>query len=109
VDSGCLYSIPDPNFSIPDPGSKRSLIRIRIKEFTYFKHNCFYALGKMISDVHFLSWIRTFFPTWIRILDPRVKKLLDTGSGSATLVLNSIPASFNSVWGAAVKQCKVLN
>jgi E3 ubiquitin-protein ligase TRIP12 len=26
--------IPDPNFSIPDPGSKRS--RIRIKEFKFF-------------------------------------------------------------------------
>jgi hypothetical protein len=27
--------IPDPNFSIPDPGSKRFQIRIRIKEFIY--------------------------------------------------------------------------
>jgi hypothetical protein len=28
--------IPDLNFSIPDPGSKRFRIQIRIKEFMYF-------------------------------------------------------------------------
>jgi hypothetical protein len=28
--------ISDPNFSIPDPGSNRSRIRIRIKEFKFF-------------------------------------------------------------------------
>jgi hypothetical protein len=32
---GSLYQIPDPNFSIPDPGQIRSLIRIRIEEFKY--------------------------------------------------------------------------
>ncbi len=31
LDPGCLYRIPDTNFSIPDPGSKRSRIRIRIR------------------------------------------------------------------------------
>ncbi len=31
-----IFSIPDPNFSIPDPGLTRSRIRICIKEFKYF-------------------------------------------------------------------------
>ncbi len=37
ADPGCLFLIPDPIFFIPDPGSKRYRIRIRIKEFKYFK------------------------------------------------------------------------
>ncbi len=42
---------PDPTFSIPDSGSKR--FRIRIKFFSIFNlKNCFWALGKMIWDVH---------------------------------------------------------
>ncbi len=36
ADPGCSYRISDPNFSFPDPGSKRSRIRIRITEFKYF-------------------------------------------------------------------------
>jgi hypothetical protein len=47
-------SIPDPGseFSIPDPGPKRSRIRIRIKELKYFfnPENCFKAIGKIIWD-----------------------------------------------------------
>jgi hypothetical protein len=31
-----LFRIPESNFSIPDPGSKRFLIRICIKEFEVF-------------------------------------------------------------------------
>ncbi len=41
---GCWCRISDMNFSFPDPGSKRSRIRIRIKEFKYFyPKNCFCA------------------------------------------------------------------
>jgi hypothetical protein len=36
ADPECSSWIPDPNFSITDLGSKRSRIRIRIKEFKYF-------------------------------------------------------------------------
>jgi hypothetical protein len=67
---GCSYQcletgifIPDPNFSIPDPGSKRFRIpgpkdsrsRIRIKEFKYFL---------TLKTVHNLSKksIRLFIP-----------------------------------------------
>jgi hypothetical protein len=32
ADPECLFRIPDPTFSIPDPGSKRCRIRIRIKK-----------------------------------------------------------------------------
>jgi hypothetical protein len=53
ADPGCSYRIPDPNFSIPDPGSKRSRIRIRIKEFKYFNpEKCFQVRGKFTRDVH---------------------------------------------------------
>jgi hypothetical protein len=38
-DLGCLSRIPDPNFSIPDPASKRFRIRIRVKEFKYTVFN----------------------------------------------------------------------
>ncbi len=36
ADPGCLYWIPDPSFSIPDPGSKRSRIRILTIDYKYF-------------------------------------------------------------------------
>jgi hypothetical protein len=44
ADLGCLLRIPNPKFSIPDPGSKNpgSRIRIRIKELSIFNpNNCF--------------------------------------------------------------------
>jgi hypothetical protein len=71
ADSGCLSRIPDPNFFIPDPGSKR--LRIRIKEFKYFlPKNCFQALGHILDpDLDFLT-----------IPDPGVKKATDPGSGT---------------------------
>jgi hypothetical protein len=52
VDQGCLFRIPDPNFSIPDPGSKRFQIpdqdpHKRILVLLAPK-NCFSALGKII-------------------------------------------------------------
>ncbi len=56
--SGML--IPDKNYSIPDPGSKRS--RIRIKELNCWNQNpkpWILALGKMIWDVHPVA---VFFP-----------------------------------------------
>jgi hypothetical protein len=46
VDPGCLFRILDPNFSIPDPGSKRSRIRIRLKEFKYFNPKIFSSFRK---------------------------------------------------------------
>jgi hypothetical protein len=72
-----LSRIPDPSFSIQDPGS--------IQEFKYFNPK------KMVSE---LSEIRSglfipdpdpgFYPSLIP--DPGVKKAPDPGSGSATLV-----------------------
>jgi hypothetical protein len=55
--------ILDPNFSIPDPGS-----RIHIKEFTYFN-----------PKKRFLS-SRKYDPDFLPILDPGVKKAPETGS-----------------------------
>jgi hypothetical protein len=68
--------IPDPNFSIPDPGSKKdsgSRIRIHIKEFLTLK---------IVSTL----WVPDldFYPS--RIPDPGVKKALDPGSGSKRCV-----------------------
>ncbi len=50
--------IPDPNFSIPDPGSKRFRIPdpesgSASKNLSIFiPKNCFYAVGNMIQGVH---------------------------------------------------------
>jgi hypothetical protein len=94
--------IPDPNFSIPDPGSEffpsripnpkfPSRIpglgsRIRIKEFKYFDpKNCFLALGNKILVVHPGSRIRNldfFTHPGSPIPDPGVKKALDLGSNT---------------------------
>jgi hypothetical protein len=53
ADQGCLSWIPDPNFSIPDPGKKDSGSRIRTKEFKYSKpKKLFLSSRKMIWDVH---------------------------------------------------------
>ncbi len=73
---GGLYRIPDPNFPIPDLGSKRSRIRIRIKEFKHFLLKK--TLGKMIWNVHPGSGF--FLP----IPDPGYwgQKAPDPGSGS---------------------------
>jgi hypothetical protein len=64
--------IPDPAFSIPDPGLARS--RIRIKEFRYFLPKT--DTGTKVSTIRF----GMFIP------DPVVKKAPDPGSGSATLI-----------------------
>ncbi len=56
TDLWCLYQIPDPNFSIPDPGSKWCRNWIRIKEFKYF-------VSKLLE-----IWPGVFIP------DPGVKK-----------------------------------
>jgi hypothetical protein len=51
ADPGCLSRIRF--FPSWIQGQKDSRIRIRIKEFKYFKpKNCFYAPGNMIRDVH---------------------------------------------------------
>ncbi len=75
ADPGCLYRIPDPNFSIPDPGLKRS--RIRIKEFKNFQH-----------EKLFLSSRKNDLGCSSRIPDPGLIFFHPTpnpGSGSATL------------------------
>jgi hypothetical protein len=57
--------IPDPNFSIPDPGSKKIPdpgSESASKNLSIFNpKNCFYALGKIIWDVHPGSRIATVF------------------------------------------------
>ncbi len=52
ADPGCLSRIPNPTFSIPDPGSRDKKTRIRIKVFMNPPKNFFYALGNMIRDFH---------------------------------------------------------
>ncbi len=75
VDGGFYFRYPDPNFSIPDPGSKRSRIRIEFKLFS--PKNCLYTLGNIIRDVHPGS---LFFYTpeqgVIKALDPDPKHWL---------------------------------
>jgi hypothetical protein len=78
----CLFLIPDPIFFIPDPGSKRYRIRIRIKEFKYFKHKKL-LLSFRKYDIHTGFG---FFP--IPDPDPGVKKAPALGSGSTTLGSN---------------------
>jgi hypothetical protein len=73
-------------FHHPGPGLKRFRtlhirIRIRIEEFKYFlPKNCFYEVGKMITDFHPAS---RFFS--IPDPDSWVSKAPDPGSESATL------------------------
>jgi hypothetical protein len=67
--------ILDPNFSIPDSGSKRARIQIHIKEFKYFYKKNVSKLSE--NNLGCSSWI----------LDPGVKKV--NGSGSAALVAPS--------------------
>jgi hypothetical protein len=84
VDPGCLSRITDPNFFIPDPGSRvkkipgsrikkipgsriRIRIRIRIKEFKYFYPKIlFLSSGKYDSGMFIPDPDLDFLP----ILDP---------------------------------------
>jgi hypothetical protein len=75
ADRGCLYRIPDPNFSHP-----RS--RICIKEFKYFNPKKWF-LSSRKYDLGWSSWIRILIFLPIPVL--AVKKAPDPGSGSATL------------------------
>jgi hypothetical protein len=56
ADPGSLSLIPDPNFSIPDSGSRVKKIPdpgSASKNLSIFNpKNCFYALGNMVWDVH---------------------------------------------------------
>jgi hypothetical protein len=76
--------IPDPNFSIPDPGSKR--FRICIKEFKYFE-----------PQKLFLKFRKYYPGCSFRIPDPDLDFLPipDPGSGPATLV-GSLNVDFES-------------
>ncbi len=73
---------------IPDPGSKRTRIRIHIKEFEYFKPKTLF-LNSRKYDPGCSSRIQIPDPDlWFSsIPDPGVKKAPDPGSGSATLVV----------------------
>ncbi len=52
---GCLYRIPDPNFSIPDPGSKRLGSRIRNP------HQSIFFNPKIVSKLTEI-WYGMFIP-----------------------------------------------
>jgi hypothetical protein len=83
-----LSRITDPNFSIPDPGSKR--FRIRTKNFSiYTQKNFLPNSPNMIRYVHPGSgsriWILIFYPS--RIPDPGVKQAPHPGSGSGSATL----------------------
>jgi hypothetical protein len=82
--------IPDPSFSIPDPGSKdsRSRIRKRIKEFKYISPKMlFLSSRKYDPGCSSGSRIRIliFYP--FPIPDPGVRKAPNSGSGSARLLM----------------------
>ena len=57
VDPGCLSRIPNLNFSIPDPWSRVKKIP-DLGSASKNSKNCFYALGKIIWEVHLGSRIR---------------------------------------------------
>jgi hypothetical protein len=81
--------IPDPTFSIPDPGLTRS--RIRIKKFKNFlPQNGCQVLKNKTQDVY-PDLESVFFPSRIRLPYPGVKKHRIPGSGSATLYLHCPP------------------
>ncbi len=87
--------IPDPNFSILDPGSKFFLFRSRIKELKYFNpKNCFEALGNMIRDVHPGSGSRFFTHSGSRG---------HKGTGSRIRIRNT---AFSSWWQFETKSIK---
>jgi hypothetical protein len=75
--------IPDPNFSIPNPGSERSRILIRIKEFKYFNPKKFVQSSQ--KSVMFLP-----DPGSGSIYSPplgsRIQAAPDPGSGYAKLM-----------------------
>jgi hypothetical protein len=70
--------IPDPTFSIPDPGSAS-------KNYKYFTPKRFLSSRKY--DLGCSSRIPDPDPDFLPIPDPGVRKAPDPGSGSATLVL----------------------
>jgi hypothetical protein len=84
ADPGCLSRIPEPNFSIPDPGSNRFRIldphpRILVGTVRIFNpKNCYKALGKISRFVHPGSRILTFYPS--RNPDPGSRGEKGTGS-----------------------------
>ncbi len=80
VDPGCLFRIPNPYFSIPDPGPKRSRIRIRSNELKYFYPKKLF-LGSRKYDP---ECFRIFFPSWI----PGSNEAPDPGS--ATLKIREV-------------------
>ncbi len=101
-----LSRIPDPNFSIPDPGTRVKNIpdpesgSASKKLSIFHPKSCFSALGYMIQEVHTGSRIRilTFYPS--RIRDSGVKKTPDPGS--AALILTVVGMTCQS---ASFLQC----
>jgi hypothetical protein len=79
--------IPDQNFFIPDPGSKRHRIPDLDPQIFYFyfynPKNCYYAIGNAIRDVYPGFG---FFPL-SRIPDPAESK--STGPGSLIRIRNT--------------------
>jgi hypothetical protein len=67
ADPGCLSEIPNTNFSIPYPGSKKFRIRIRIKEFNYFlRKKLFPSFRKYDPGCSSRIRIQTFYPSRIQ-------------------------------------------
>jgi hypothetical protein len=83
--------IPDPNFSIPDPGSKRSRIRIYIKRIRVFltSKKLLLSFGNSIWDDHPGSGF--FFIRDPGSPDAGAKKASDPGSISGFATLDSRP------------------
>ncbi len=71
---------------IPDPGSKRSRNRIRIKEFKYFWPRKLFISSRKYEHPGSGTRVRIFIFYPFRIPGPGVLKAPDPGSGSATLL-----------------------
>ncbi len=80
--------IPDPNFSITDPGSDIFPSRIRIKEFNYFN-------PKIVSKIAEI-WFGLLLPDpdFLPIPDSGVKKALDPGSATLKSLRSVIDTFF---------------
>ncbi len=99
ADLGCLSLIRIFPSRIPDLGSQR----FRIHPKSAAKNLCIFNTGNGFQNLLEI-WSEMFipdpdfFPSWIRIPNPGVKKALDAVSGSATLALGITTQRSGAWW-----------
>jgi hypothetical protein len=82
AEPGCFCPrsrIPDPIFSVPDPGLTRSRIQIRTKEFKYFSKKKWYTKFSQIRSRMNIPDL-DIFPSWIPDPDAGSRGQKSTGS-----------------------------